>query len=295
MRVFQFYYFRMFIFFKLCLIITPIFANSEESDNEKRSLVTLGNSEKYFSQERSKNEICSFLNFKLVTFVDLIYYVKDCKLMLIKDAEVSNQLIQDQHKKIISLPTQIYSLLDIGKNYTLEDYSRDFGAVNEELFSVVCAKYEKEILTSDNIKFYLIQGCKKRLFRKYSDIQHFISKSKPIYSVDDKLLSRFPVGPIIVVDKKSDEIVVKISEERIKSELPSIKVLCAKLEKKVVAFHEGFFFVENCNLYTISDFSLDVQKKADELGGIKELTVQQAIGLPQVGAIKSIEVLKKLR
>jgi hypothetical protein len=41
--------------------------------------------------------------------------------------------------------------------------------------------------------------------------------------------------------------------------------------------------------------SLDIQQKADQLGGVKELTVKQALGIPQVGSIKSNEVLNKMR
>ncbi len=278
-------------------LLFPIFSYGNEAENiqEKKSLVTLWDSDKFFSSSKSKNEICKFLNNKLATYIDLIYYIKDCKLLNIIDSEVSNQLIQDQHKKVIQLPAHIYASLELGKEYSSDSYFQDFGKKNSESFSSLCKKYEKEILTSDNQKFFYIEACKKRLFNKFSDIELFISKSKPIYSVDNKVLSRFQNGANIKVDKRDNNSVIKISEEQIKSELPSNKVLCEKLEKKVVAFHEGFFFVENCKLYTISDFNIDVQRKADEHGGIKELSVKQAIGLPQVGTIKSSDVLRKIR
>ena len=162
-------------------------------------------------------------------------------------------------------------------------------------FQVLCNKYEKEILTSNNEKFYYIEDCKKREFNKFSDIEIFITKSKPIYSVDQKLLNRFKLGAPIQVNKKIDNSIIKVPEENLLADLPSEKVLCAKLERKVVAFHEGFFFVQDCKLLTILDFNIDIQRKADELGGIKELTIKQAIGLSQVGTIKSSEVLRKMR
>lgn len=294
MQVFRLNYWGKYF---IPFILYPLLAhgNEVEINHEKKSLVTLGDSDKFFSSPKSKNEICKFLNNKLVTYIDLIYYIKDCKLLNITDSEVSNQLIQDQHKKIIQLPANIYASLDLGKDYSSDSYYQDFGKKNTENFNLLCKKYEKEIITSDNDKFYYIESCKKRLFSKFSDIELFTSKSKPIYSVDNKVLNRFSNGTNIKVEKRSDESIIKISEEQIKSELPSNQVLCAKLEKKVVAFHEGFFFVENCKLYTISDFNIEIQRKADEHGGIKELSVKQAIGLPQVGTIKSAEVLRKIR
>ncbi|MGY3802947.1 hypothetical protein ACWNT8_02635 [Pigmentibacter ruber] len=278
------------------LVFLNCFANEDdEKINEKKSLVNLGNSESFFSQKKNKSEICSFLNNKLVTYVDLIYIVKDCKLSLLKDAEVSNQLIQDQRKKIIALPVHVYAMLEIGKEYNSDDYYRDYLAKNADSFHILCNKYEKEILTSNNEQFFYIEECKKREFNKFSDIELFLSKSKPIYSVDQKVLNRFKQGSPIQVNKKIDNTIIKVPEEEQIADLPSTKVLCAKLERKVVAFHEGFFFVQDCKLLTISDFNIEIQRKADELGGIKELTVKQAIGLPQIGIIKSSEVLKKMR
>ena len=105
------------------------FANEDdEKIKEKKSLVNLGNSESFFSQKKSKSEICSFINNKLVTYVDLIYYVKDCKLLFVKDAEVYNQLIQDHRKKIIALPAHVYAQLEIGKEYNSDEYYKDYSS-----------------------------------------------------------------------------------------------------------------------------------------------------------------------
>lgn len=287
-------YFVVFVVF-LNLFSFQVKADEEEEKNEKNSLVNLSNNENLVVNIKTKQEACRVLNHRVVTYVDLIYYVKNCNLMLIKDAEVSNNLIQDQKKSIVSLTAKVYAMIPIGNNYTEDEYHNDYNRDSEASFHSICQKYEKWVVTSDSINYYFIDSCKKRLFKKFNDISLFTDKSKPIFSLQPRVLNRFPTGEPIIVKKKSDESVMVIPESQIKAELPSAKVLCAKLEKKVVSFHEGFFFLEDCKLYTISDFNIDIQKKADDLGGIKELTVKQALGIPRVGTIKSKEVLKKMR
>lgn len=288
--------FRIF-FSYLIIIISTVFNLARvfaEDAQEKKSLVILNNNEKLMSQIKNKKQACEFLNHKVVAYVDLIFYVKNCNLMLISDPEISNSLMQDQKKSIISLSADIYSMIPIGKNYSFDNYYLDYGDSSEENMYALCQKYEKWVVTSDSVNYYFIDSCKKRLFKKFSDISVFTNKSKPIFSVQPRVLNKFPTGSPIVVTKQDNNIIA-ISETQMKANLPSANILCANLDRKVVSFHDGFFFLENCKLYTIVDFNLVIQKKADNLGGVKELTVKQAIGIPQVGIIKSSDVLNKMR
>ena len=117
-RMFIFFYYIIFI---LTLNIFVFQANAydfeDEEINEKKSLVNLNNNEKLISNIKTKQEACKILNHKVVTYIDLIYYVKNCNLMLINDPEVSNNLIQDQRKSIVSLSANVYAMMPIGNNY----------------------------------------------------------------------------------------------------------------------------------------------------------------------------------
>jgi len=295
-RIFKFFYYIIFILTLNTFVFQAnAYDDEDEEINEKKSLVNLNNNEKLISNIKTKQEACKILNHKVVTYIDLIYYVKNCNLMLINDPEVSNNLIQDQRKSIVSLTANVYAMMPIGNNYTSDDYYNDYTKNSDGSFHSICQKYEKWVVTSDSINYYFIDSCKKRLFKNFNDISLFTDKSKPIFSLQPRILNRFPTGEPIIVKKKSDESVMVVPETEIKAGLPSAKVLCGKLDRKVVSFHEGFFFLENCKLYTISDFNIDIQKKADDLGGIKELTIKQAIGIPQVGTIKSKDVLNRMR
>ena len=288
----------LFFFQYLVVIIIAIYSFTNiyaVDDQEKKSLVNLNNNEKLMSQIKNKKQACELLNHKVVTYIDLIYYVKNCNLMLINDPEVSNNLIQDQKKSIVSLSAEIYSMMSIGRNYSFDDYYLDYGNNSDGSLQSLCQKYEKWVVTSDSVNYYFIDTCKKRLFKKFSDISLFTDKSKPIFSLKPRILNKFPTGAPIIVSKKDNDSIMVIPETHIKANLPAAKVLCAKLDHKVVSFHDSFFFLENCKLYTISDFNLDIQKRADDLGGVKELSVKQAIGIPQVGVIKSSEVLNRMR
>ncbi len=262
---------------------------------EKKSLVILNNNEKLMSQIKNKKQACELLNHKVVAYIDLIYYVKNCNLMLIIYPEVSNKLIQVQKKSIISLSAEIYSMMPIGRNYTFEDYYLDYENNSDGSLQVLCQKYNKWVVTSDSVNYYFIDSCKKRLFKKFSDISLFTDKSKPIFSLNPRILNKIPTGSPIVLTRRDSDSVIVIPETQIKANLPSAKILCSKLDRKVVSFHHSFFFLENCKLYTITDFNLDIQKKADNFGGVKELTVKQVLGIPQVGIINSNDVLNKMR
>ncbi|WP_148698660.1 hypothetical protein [Silvanigrella aquatica] len=289
---FLFIVFNVVIMFFIFFIDTKVYADENQ---EKKSLVHLNNNEYLMNQIENRTQACDLLKNKVVTYIDLVFYVKKCKLMPIKDPEITNSLIQIQKKSLISLSDKVYSMMEMGKNYTFDEYYTDYNADEIENLKDLCMKFNKNIVTADAYSFYYIDACKKRLFKKYSDISFFKTKSKPVFSIKPRELSIFPTGQEMVVNKNDQETSMKVSETYIKENLPPLKNLCANLERKVVAFHASFFFLENCKLYKIDDFNITIQKKADMLGGVKELNIKQAIGIPQVGKIKSDDVLAKMR
>jgi hypothetical protein len=215
--------------------------------------------------------------------------------MKITDPEVSNKLVQIHKKEVINLPPDLYAKMQLSKDYTYFDYDKDFNDDSEFDLASLCEKYNNNIVTSNNFNYYYIQNCKKRIFNNEKDLFYFSKKSNPIFSLNPRALSIFPNGKPIIVEKKNDESIFVVSESEIKKNLPPKKVLCKNLENKIVSFHDSIFFLSKCQLYVIKDFNLEIQKKADNYGGIKELSVQQAIGIPQVGFISSNDVIKKMR
>lgn len=255
----------------------------------------LSKTEKMLLNLKMPDQACKILNKKIVTYIDSIFFVKNCKLMKITDPEVSNQLIQIHKKEIINLPPDLYAKMQLSKDYTYFDYEKDFNDDSEFQLVNLCEKYNNNIVTSNNLSYYYIENCKKRIFNNDKELYYFSKKSKPIFSLKPRMLAVFPNGKPIVVEKKNEESIFAVSESEIKQNLPPKKVLCKNLENKIVSFHDSIFFLSKCQLYVIKDFSLEIQQKADSYGGIKELSVQQAIGIPQVGFISSKDVIKKMR
>lgn len=291
-KKFRIYFsYLVLIAFTVCSV-SKIFADDTQKN---RASVVLNNNEKLLSQIKNKKQACNLLEHKIVTYVDLSFYVKDCKLLRIKDPEVFNHFIQIQKKSVISLSAEIYSMIPMGGDYSNDKYYDEFANRSGEPLRELCQKYEQCVVTSDNINYYYIDSCKKKLFKNFNDVSLFTKRSKPIYSLEPGVLKKIPTGNSVVIPKQNTNSMENLSASEIKANLPSIKKLCEKLERRVVSFHDSFFFVENCKLLTIADFNLEIQKAADGLGGIKELTVIQAIGIPEAGTITSKDVLKKIR
>ncbi|KAB8031060.1 hypothetical protein [Fluviispira multicolorata] len=267
-------------------------AFSEEAQ-EKKSIVTLDNDEKMMSNIKSRISACVELDNKILSYVDKIYFLKDCKLRLIKGSEIVNKLIQIRKKKIINLTSEVYSLIPIGENYGNDEYYNEFEKRNALSLRELCNLYEKGILTSDNINYFFIENCKRRPFEKYSDVLLFNGKSRPIYSLQPQTIEIFPLGRPVLIEKNNLDIVE--SEGKLKKHLPSAQKLCGSLNRKVVTFHDSYYFIEDCHLFKIKNLTLEIQKKADNLGGIQELTVVQKLGIPEGEEIRSDEVLKKIR
>lgn len=267
-------------------------AKSFSSEKFQTHLVTLDVLTQLPSGIKTKAQICHFISHQLVSYLDLVYYVKECKLMLIREVDIINNLVQVHKKSIVSISSEIYAKLSLGQEYTYEIYFLDFLKNLIKDKKSICKLYEKKVVTSDNRSFYFIENCLKRSFDKYQYVDLFLKESKPIFFVSTQILKLFPNGVPI---KLSVQNKVKKTHVEMKENLPPQKLLCAKLEHKVVSFYEGFFLVENCQLYRIDDFNLEIQRKADLLGGVQELSLEQALGLPEVGIVKDKDVLRRMR
>lgn len=243
----------------------------------------------------TKSQVCAYLEKKIVGYVDLVYYVKDCKLRLVQDTVLINSLIQKQDKPLVALDETHYSTLVMGKNYTTSDYAHEFGSGKP--FADICNQYEKNIVTSDNIHFYYIQSCKKRKFDGgYEGVSSFDTKEfKPILAISFTELDLFKSGQPIALKREELKVTKFKSNHEIRANLPKAQILCSQLKSHVVSFYSSIFLVENCTLRFIMDATLEIQQKAaNSKGGIQELTTQQRLGIPERKSIHSADALKKL-
>jgi len=270
-----------FIAFLFCL-------HSYAQSSEHAQLEELDNAEKINSIPSLK-VACQKLNHKLLLNVDLAYYFKDCSLHLITDSQLINTLIQIEGKTPQKMSADVYAALPLGSNYTYTDYYKEF----PKRFSVsVCKRYNKNIVSFDNYNYYYIESCKKRKFSRYFDVQAFNSSNNPMYAISKYELSLLPDGDPIIESTDSKK-TREISEVDLKKNLPDKSILCKNLNKKVTAFYKSFFYVEKCVLFPIKNFSVELQMKAQERGGVKDLTIEQVLGLEEGKAVTAAEVLKR--
>jgi hypothetical protein len=243
----------------------------------------------------TQSQVCAYLEKRVVGYVDLVYYVKNCKLRLVQDTALINSLIQTQKKPLVALDEAHYSALAMGKNYTTSDYAHEFGSGKP--FVDLCNHYEQNVVTADNIHFYYIQSCKKRKFDgDYDGVSSFDTKEfKPILAIPFTELDLFKSGQPIALKKQELKVTKFKSNLEIRADLPKAQILCSQLKSRIVSFYSSIFLVENCTLRFIMDATLEIQQKAaDSKGGIQELTTQQRLGIPEGKSIHSADALKKL-
>jgi hypothetical protein len=210
---------------------------------------------------------------------------------LITDPQLINALIQVEGKRPKIMSPQVYAALPLGKDYTYENYRAEFP---NRFPHSVCTKYEKNIVSGDNYDYYYIENCKKRIFDRYEDVQIFNVANHPIHAIAGFELALLAEGKPVVVRREEKDIKA-IPEAELKKNLPRKEILCKNLNNKITAFHESFFYIEKCVLFPIKNFSVELQMKAQAQGGIKDLKIEQILGLEEGKEMTAAEVLKKLR
>lgn len=276
--------FKFFFNFYILFLVNIFCLNSYGEFKDLETTETI----KFIS---SKKEACSTLNHKLLINTDLIYYFKDCSLHLITEPHLVNTLIQVYGKKPIKISPEVYSSLPLGENYTFENYFEEY---HPKFITSLCKKYNNKIVSIDNYNYFYIEKCKKRKFDSYADVQKFNTENDPIYCISKFEESRFPDSTPITLSKNTNDI-REISEINLKNNIPNQNILCKKINNKVTAFHEGFFYVDKCKLHPISNLTIELQKKAQSHGGIQDLSIEQILGLEEDKEISSADVMKKLK
>lgn len=269
-------------------------ACSQRAISEEDQASLAAQSDPQLKHITSHHELCSYMDGKLAGYVDLVYYVKGCKLRPMANSALINSLIQEQKKTLISIDESHYSQLEIGKLYTLEDYHLEFGLIKSA--AQLCQQYEGDVVTSNNVDFYYIDHCRRRKFDGYDGVMSLNTKSpKPISTIPPVDLNHFKIGDPMPTQKITLVAPKPQSDREIRAHLPPSSTLCGQIKSHVVSFYQGIFLLENCTLRPIMDANLEVQEKAvHTYGSIQELTAQQRLGIPEAKPISSAEAIKKI-
>jgi hypothetical protein len=225
---------------------------------------------------KTLQESCKLLEKKVVSYVASVFFVEKCKLRPIKDSAVVNDFLISQQEKMIPINEKIYALLPIGEEYRYEDYEVQFAPLSEEN---KCKKYNNKVITADNIDYYFVENCKKRKFANYSDVENFAKSTQPLYFIASVQLKWFPNGKDMAMNT-DDILKMGLPESDVLAHIPDKKVLCSSIENRVTAFYTSFFYVEKCKLRPITSMPIELQREAEQRGGIVELTLPQRLGIP---------------
>lgn len=307
----------------VCLIAAErayVFAESTKPD----PTVPLGELEqRKNSNFKNKEEACRALDGKILTYYDQTTYVKNCKQHLIEDVEVLNALSKLPGKTINEVPAKVYRLIPFGEPFTEKDLA---ALTNQKQATGVpknCFNLNGEYITVTGSTYYWVDNCKKHEFADRFSFEQHNRKLKPITTVNEDVLARIPRGPAIKIDRgelgilykldgdtqwsklyrnrgseaalqDSPESLTKIDEATRKVNKPE---LCKKINNKVVSNYSQMYFVDDCTIRPIKDYSSSIvfQARIDEVGGVLDLTPEQVRSLNQGKEIEVADVLKRLR
>ncbi len=215
----------------------------------------------------------------------LSFFAKNCTLYPILDIQVYNALITKQNLAPHEISDDKYATLSVSSSYSEIEYKRDFEKITPKIFAMICKKYEKAIVSTDNIKFYYIENCKKRKFLAFKDVEAFRNThaNNAIRSISEYDLSLFESG--WAMRTKPIQIDLGQTNLEILANLPSPQVACAQVKEKAqsgyVAYYTSSFYFEDCVLKPILNLTIEIMQKAEKNGGIYELSTEEFLALPQ--------------
>jgi hypothetical protein len=276
---------------------------------------------KKFDTIRTKEQICKLVNNKIVAYYDTVSLVENCKQRLIEDSEFFNELVLSKSKEVVELPARLFRLIPFGEPLTREFITGK--AKKSKLSSVECDEVEGKYATASGTTYYFIEGCKKRPFLRFYDLQDHNLQKQTIVSLDPALLDRIPTGKAIQSKTNSDESLLMKMDGDVKwsllaranreGEIPkddadSLKKiqnlksaknptasLCSKFENRLVSFYSQIFFLESCQLRKVSDFGMKLQQKIEGGHPIIDLTSEEYRALRRGKPVETKELLSLLQ
>jgi hypothetical protein len=296
--------------------------SAPEGETLRESRVPL--SQRYLTQfenVKTKTEACELLEGKIVTYYDVASLVRGCKQRPVQDAEFLNELVHLRKRTVVEVPARVYRLIPFGAPLTKSEYEGAAGTAGRKLSKGECEEIEGRYVTVSGMAYYLIEGCKRREFESYYDLQEHNAGKSTIVTLNPETLYRLPEGPAMKVKTAGEESIlmkmdgdVKWSRlarsnrgDETKADSPDTlraiqntrKVdrseVCKKFNGKIVSFYSQIFFLDDCRRRSIDGFSIRLQQKAQSHGGVIDITPDEFKALPAGKLITEAEVYKLLR
>lgn len=270
-----------------------------------------------FKDVKDRQAACKRLEGKILTYLDQTSYVRDCKQERINDPEALNHLVGVRRLEVVEVPARVFRLVPFGKDY--EDGLRLGGKAT----AAECADLEGKYVSLSGDSYYWIKDCKKRRFPDFYSMQMHKKSQEPIQAVSPQLFSKIPEGPAMAEDKQSEMKVLygldsditwrplfrerkgagdtlddspgQIRKDQKETSGESLDALCKKLDRRIVSFYSQIFFVDACRRRPVKEFTIEIQRYADETGGVLDLTSTQYGRLKAGPAIAREDLINKIR
>lgn len=255
-----------------------------------------------FELIKTKQDACSLLEGKVVTYYDSASLVVSCVQRPIEDPDLLNDLVYKQRKTVAEIPAHVYRLIPFGEPWAAKK--------NQELTATqVCRELNGRYVTSTGTDYFFIEGCKKRPFSTYVELQAHNKLNAPVLSVSPEQLDKLDDGkPVLGSYDREVEALYKIVGDSALSPLGSAdgrskpvrsaeelgalpselgkgkynkKNACQEFNNKVISYYSQLFFVTNCQRRPIKEIPIFVQQRFFENGSsIVDLTPSQLESIP---------------
>lgn len=277
---------------------------------------------KQFDRIKTKDQACKEFEGKIVTYYDQTNLIERCRQRPIEDPEFLNEMVHGRGKKVVEVPARVYRLIPFGQPYGREDrFARGAGG-GRKPSQQECNYLNRKYVTVSGMTYYFVEGCKKRPFADYYELQAHSAGKAPIVTITPEMLARLPEGvPMKAKANEEAKILYEIDGdvvwsrlarkegEKLPSDTPDslsrIKkksaekvdksALCSKYNRKVVSFYSQIFFIEGCKKRPIAEMSIALQQRIDDSGGVSDLTPEQMLAIPEGKQIAEKDVLKAMR
>jgi len=266
---------------------------------------------KKFDSVKTKKKACSLLEGRVVSYYDSSTYVRNCIQHPIEDPNLLNEMVYKKRIPVLEVPAHVYRLIPFG-----DAWSKESSGLSG---SKVCRELNGQYVTSTGSDYFFIQGCKKRPFASYSELQAHNNKNLPVRLVSPDELERLDEGKKIegsydrevealyrIVGDSSlrpkvdgrNKFIGSTEELEALQEIPQAdkESLCRKFNKKIISFYSQLYYIVDCKKRPLASLPVTFQKKLSESGTqITDFNSEQVAAIPLGKEVSEDEALTLLQ
>jgi hypothetical protein len=276
-----------------------------------------------FQSIDSKAAACRRFEGKLIAFYDQTALIQKCKMRLIEDPLLLNQMRNQNEVQIQDVPASVYKLFAVGDPIRESDIKGIESALGFSRKGSDCARLNGQYVTANGVAFYYIEKCKKRRFKFYAGLEEHNRAKRTILSITPSQLERFPDGPDMANEGGDvSDIWVEIDGDagwqrasRFDAEKPKAPdspeslrevarqqrapvkpaALCSEIGGMVVSFYHKLYFVDKCTLRPIDEKdALRLYVRLDGRDQVRDLAANEKRAMRDGKPISVDEVIKRL-